>query len=221
VFASNDVVPLVLAPPVSGDGLALVAGTGSTCIGVSPGGAAARVGGHEYLLSDEGSGYQIGLAALRAAMRGYEGTGPCTALSTAVGADLPALARELVASPDAKTRVAEFAVTALRLWTSGDETAGAIVRAAIDDLVALVGATLRRLERDAGALLVVGSLCARDDRFAALLVDRLLARWPGLQLRFAPDGQEQCLALAAQPAAGEPGGVLQWVELSPVGRAAQ
>lgn len=67
-----------------GWGIAVLCGTGSLIYGEDRDGAAARAGGWGYLLGDEGSGYAIGLAALRAVARAADGRGPQTALTQAI-----------------------------------------------------------------------------------------------------------------------------------------
>ncbi|MYW04695.1 hypothetical protein GT354_41790, partial [Streptomyces sp. SID3343] len=65
------------------------------------------IGGCEYLGSDEGSAYALGLAGLRAAVRGLDGRGPATALFAAAGPR--ELARRLAGEPFPKAAVAELA----------------------------------------------------------------------------------------------------------------
>lgn len=65
-------------------GIVVIAGTGSGAAGRDAAGRSARIGGHGYLLGDEGGGYWIGREAVRAAMRGADGTGPPTALTAMV-----------------------------------------------------------------------------------------------------------------------------------------
>ncbi len=65
-------------------GIVVIAGTGSGAAGRDAAGRTVRVGGHGYLLGDEGGGYWIGREAVRAAMRGADGTGPPTALTAMV-----------------------------------------------------------------------------------------------------------------------------------------
>lgn len=65
-------------------GIVVIAGTGSGAAGRAATGPTVRVGGHGYLLGDEGGGYWIGREAVRAAMRGADGTGPPTALTAMV-----------------------------------------------------------------------------------------------------------------------------------------
>jgi N-acetylglucosamine kinase-like BadF-type ATPase len=78
---------LVAGTP-DGIGIALLAGSGAIAYGVDRRGGTARAGGYGGLLSDEGSGYWLGHEALRAAVRGVDGRGPETLLSSLVFASL-------------------------------------------------------------------------------------------------------------------------------------
>lgn len=68
----------------AGPGILLIAGTGSIAWGRGPDGRTDRAGGWGWILGDEGSGYAIGLAALRAVVRADDGRDPSTALTPAV-----------------------------------------------------------------------------------------------------------------------------------------
>ncbi len=80
----NDAQLVLAAGTPQGWGIALISGTGSLIYGEDSTGRCARAGGWGYLLGDEGSGYAIGLAALRAIARAADGRGPQTALTAAV-----------------------------------------------------------------------------------------------------------------------------------------
>ena len=54
------------------DGILVLAGTGSAVFGRSPDGTVLQLGGWGYLLDDEGSGYCIGLQALKRIIKDYE-----------------------------------------------------------------------------------------------------------------------------------------------------
>ena len=77
----NDTDLVLRAGTVDGVGLAVVSGTGSNCVGRSPGGLRARIGGLAFEFGDDGGGHDIGVEGLRAAFRGEDGRGPPTALS--------------------------------------------------------------------------------------------------------------------------------------------
>jgi len=64
----------------TGQGIIVIAGTGSIALGRNAQGVRARAGGWGYLFGDEGSAFDIVRQALRAALRMEEGWGPATGL---------------------------------------------------------------------------------------------------------------------------------------------
>lgn len=148
---SNDIVPLLWGvPALAGRGIVVVCGTGSAYFGGDGAGNTVRVGGCEYLASDEGSAFDLGRAGLQAAARALDGRGPQTSLVEAVeacgGLPVPELARSLAAEPYPKQRVASLAHAVCASWLVGDQVAAEIVRARIDELVAGVRAVRTRLQ---------------------------------------------------------------------------
>lgn len=73
-------LPLAAGTP-EGWGLAVIAGTGSMAFAQNAAGQAARSGGWGWLLGDEGSGYALVQAALRAVLRAADGRAPATLLT--------------------------------------------------------------------------------------------------------------------------------------------
>jgi N-acetylglucosamine kinase-like BadF-type ATPase len=74
----NDALPALGAGVGDAPGIVLISGTGSIAYGRSARGVAARAGGWGHLLGNEGSGYWIGLEALRAVACAADGRGPST-----------------------------------------------------------------------------------------------------------------------------------------------
>ena len=136
VVISRDIVPLLVAPPLRGRGVAVVCGTGSGFIASDGDREPISVGGCEYLGSDEGSAFAIGLSGLRAGVRGTDGRGPATALSTALGGtSVQDLARSLAAEAFPKSTVAALSSVVCRCWLDGDAVAGKVVTEALTDMV--------------------------------------------------------------------------------------
>jgi N-acetylmuramic acid 6-phosphate etherase len=81
---ANDAHLVLAAGTPDGWGIALICGTGAICFGRDPEGRKARSDGWGHLLGDDGSGYYLGRAALRAVMRAYDKRGPDTVLTDAV-----------------------------------------------------------------------------------------------------------------------------------------
>jgi N-acetylglucosamine kinase len=71
---------IALAGAVADFGVVVVAGTGSIAFGLNRNGEIKRASGWGYLLGDEGSAYDIGLKAIRASLRAYDGRGDKTLL---------------------------------------------------------------------------------------------------------------------------------------------
>ena len=67
-----------------GPGIVVVAGTGSVVLGAAEDGRRLQVGGWGGVMGDEGSGYHIGVSALRAIAAATDRRGPPTALTAAV-----------------------------------------------------------------------------------------------------------------------------------------
>ncbi|MGA5356266.1 N-acetylglucosamine kinase [Streptomyces purpurascens] len=76
------------APGAPADGLALVAGTGAVAMRITDRRGTATVDGDGWLLGDDGSGFWIGRAAVRAALRMADGRGAPTVLAELVGREL-------------------------------------------------------------------------------------------------------------------------------------
>lgn len=69
----NDAELLLTVGTPAGWGIALISGTGSICYGRTPDGRVERAGGWGWLLGDEGSGYDLGVQALRLATQTADG----------------------------------------------------------------------------------------------------------------------------------------------------
>jgi len=162
-------------------GVVIIAGTGSVAFGVDAAGRRARAGGWGPLLDDEGSGYAIGRAVLRAAMRAHDGRGEPTALGEAV--------RRLfsLTSLDAlKTavrgigihQVAAVAPLAVDAAREGDAVATAILARATEGLAAMVAAVARALQwqRAEFPLVLSGGLFGAGETLRRPLAGALLAQ---------------------------------------------
>lgn len=136
----------------TGAGIVLVVGTGSVVLGAAQDGRRLQVGGWGGVMGDEGSGYHIGVSALRAIARAADGRIPPTALTAAVLDHLGiACPRELPAWAESATKadVAALAPFAIRTARSGDAGAQAVVQRALNALDDQLSAAIRQLFRSA------------------------------------------------------------------------
>ena len=131
-----------------GPGILLISGTGSIAWGRAENGRQGRVGGWGHHIGDEGSGYAIGLDALRRVARHADGRAPHTHLQQKVFEHLGLTeVDELVnwASSATKAEVAALAPVVARTSADFDEVAGEILTHAVEELEGHVLAILESL----------------------------------------------------------------------------
>ncbi|HKJ02130.1 MAG TPA: BadF/BadG/BcrA/BcrD ATPase family protein [Longimicrobiales bacterium] len=131
-----------------GPGILLISGTGSIAWGRAEDGRQGRVGGWGHHIGDEGSGYAIGLDALRRVARHADGRAPQTHLQ---GLVLDHLGLERVdglvhwAAAASKAEVAALAAVVADASERSDEVAGEILVHAVEELEGHVLAILKSL----------------------------------------------------------------------------
>ena len=150
VIIANDAELVLAAGTPDRWGVAVISGTGSIVFGCSPTGELARAGGWGHILGDEGSGYAIGTAALRAIMCAFDGRGPATVLTEAVLAHWslvgPADLVGRVYREDAGTaEIAGIARLVDAAAAAGDRVAVGVLREAGRDLALTAVAVVQRL----------------------------------------------------------------------------
>jgi len=133
-------------------GVVVAAGTGAVVLGVRDDGTAHRADGLGYLLGDDGSGFAIGRAGVRAALRARESRGPSTLLHEAAVAffgGLDDLPHRVYSSASPVNELAAFAPAVATAARAGDEVARAIWSEAADRLVNTTSSVLGRTFCDA------------------------------------------------------------------------
>lgn len=131
-------------------GIMVLSGGGTVAYGRDASGKSLRVGGWGHLLGDEGSGYWIGLEAIRAALRSWAGTAPKTDLEEAlttkfrVGEDRQLIEKVYSGDiPDAE--IAGLVPLVDSLAERGDDVAARILGAAAAHLAGMGAAMLAGL----------------------------------------------------------------------------
>ena len=144
-------IRIALAGGLAGrPGIALIAGTGSSCYGRDAAGATWQAGGWGSILDDGGGGYWLGLRAVGAAIRGDDGRGPATALRERVLARLHVSnLREIVARLHAgslpRHEMARLAEEVMACAAAGDPAAQELLARGAGELAAMVRAVAHKL----------------------------------------------------------------------------
>lgn len=177
---------VALAGGLSGrPGLVLIAGTGTSSFGMTADGRSWRSGGWGPLIDDEGSGYWLGLQAIRAAVLAYDGRGPESLLLEMIREafrlrDINDLMNRLYAVGISRTEIAALAPRVFEAANQGDGVALALIRQGCAAMADAVLAVARRLDLDQHPveLAVVGGLVEAGETLFAPLVEAVRARLP-------------------------------------------
>ncbi len=159
VVSDAEILLMVGAP--SGPALALICGTGSIVYGRTVAGELIRAGGWGYLFGDEGSGYAIGIAALRAMMQAYDGRGPETLLSELVLERYglrtpPELVQSIYGTESPRPAVASLAHLVEQAAGRGDVVAIAILEESSQQLARTIAAVYPKLGTSTAPLVITG-----------------------------------------------------------------
>ncbi len=155
---------IALAGGLSGRaGIVLIVGTGSSCYGVNQKGLAWRSGGWGSLISDEGSGYDIGKQSLIAAVRDIDGRGAKTGLTdlmlSSLGISNPdQILHRLYVTGLTRAEIAALAPPVLELAQNGDAVALAILRKGWVQLSECVVAVTQKLKLEPPEIVLVGGI---------------------------------------------------------------
>jgi glucosamine kinase len=187
VLVTTDLEIALEAAFGSGEGIILLAGTGSAAFGRDANGDTARAGGRGPWFSDEGSAFDIGRRAFHAVALADEHRGPETALSKRIIAwhearDWDALLEHIVKTPDGvfpKT----FPLVA-ELADAGDAVSREILSAAAVSLAQLANSVANALAwRDCDIPIArVGGVYGRSKYFDSAIEAELMKLIPRVRL---------------------------------------
>jgi N-acetylglucosamine kinase-like BadF-type ATPase len=148
-LVTSDAVVALVAGAGERYGVVLLVGTGSAAYGIDRKGNVARAGGWGYLLADEGSGYWIGLNALRAVFRAADGRAGKTLLTPRIldsfGVKDVASLIKCVYGHDSREEIAALAQAVQEQAVLGDEAAQEILHEAGREIVRAADAVIEKL----------------------------------------------------------------------------
>jgi N-acetylglucosamine kinase-like BadF-type ATPase len=158
-------------------GIVVISGGGAVAYGRSASGDSLRVGGWGHLLGDEGSGYWIGLEAIKATLRSWTDIIPKTALEAHVMETLGAeddrqVLSRVYSGSFSEVEIADLVPLVASLARDGDESSNRIIEEAAYYLASMAEAVQRRL----GELPIylsggVFGAATMPERFKRLLAD--------------------------------------------------
>jgi N-acetylmuramic acid 6-phosphate etherase len=161
----------------------VLSGTGSCCFGRTPAGKTAKVGGWGHFLGDKGSGYEIGLRALKAVVYYYDRDGVWSSLGQRILRILQLNEpNDLIhwAQNAEKKEIAALAVEVFASWLRHDMIATDILHGAAESLAKDAVSCAKRLVGTGRKVEFVfaGSVLLKQPRFSELVARQLRQLWP-------------------------------------------
>jgi N-acetylglucosamine kinase-like BadF-type ATPase len=149
----NDALVALEAGAPGAPGVVIVSGTGSIAYGRNHRNEGARAGGWGHVLGDEGSGFWIGRAALRAVLREADRRGPPTALTPLLlehfgVSEAQSLIHEVYQNRLQPAAIGALARSVQTAFGQRDKVAVGILGAAADELESFGVSVARRLGLD-------------------------------------------------------------------------
>lgn len=198
----NDAEIILAAVSSDGPAIALICGTGSIVYGRTVTGELIRAGGWGYLFGDEGSGFAIGAAALRAVMQAYDGRGPATLLTELILqrrklSEPSELVRSIYGAESPRSEVAGLSDVVEQAAAERDAIAVAIINESADELARMLTAVFPKLGGTNVSLAISGGTIIHGSALRQALVQACAAR--GLtfaMVRYVLEPAEGALRLA-------------------------
>jgi N-acetylmuramic acid 6-phosphate etherase len=187
-YATNDLEPALVAAENTNAHkyqarVLILSGTGSCCFGRTREGKTARLGGWGHIIGDKGSGYEIGLRALKACIFYLDRDGELGLLGRSI------LEFLLLNQPDdlidwcnaaTKPDIARIAIKVFEAAAKNDKIAKDILESAAESLATDgINCAKRLVKQNAPVEFVfAGSVLLKQPKFAGLVRAKLMKVWP-------------------------------------------
>ncbi len=187
-YATNDLETALAAAPFDGKKqptaqVLVLSGTGSGCYGSAVSGETARGGGWGHIIGDKGSGYEIGLRALKAAVYCLDRDGEWSALGQNI---LQAL---LLNEPEdlidwvknaGKPEIAALAIQVFNAAAKWDNIPKYIFKGAADSLARDAASCAKKMVKPGAAVqfVLAGSVLLQQPEFAKTVGAEIRKLWP-------------------------------------------
>lgn len=181
IIIDNDGVNALYSGTLGVPGIVQIAGTGSITFGINANGERERAGGWGYLIDDEGSGYDIGRAALNAVFKAYDGRGPKTTLTKRIlehfnVAEPPDLIQYIYEVGKARMAIAPLSKYVSEAADENDAVANQIIKMAGTKIANAISGLSGKLFPDHVGpvpVVVVGGVFSRADLLIPIIQSKL------------------------------------------------
>jgi N-acetylglucosamine kinase-like BadF-type ATPase len=183
IIICNDTKIGLVAGTKNKNGVIIICGTGMNCFGMNEVGDEHGAGGWDYLLGDQGSGYEISLKALKAVMKYYDNRGPKTLLTETIMEKLKIhtindLFNWAYSKPFSKEKISDLAITVCKTAELGDKVSIKILKDESNEAFISIMAVAKKLQitKKKFDLVFVGSVFKCEKYFKDILINKLIKK---------------------------------------------
>jgi len=183
----NDAELVLMAATGEEPGIIIIAGTGSVGYAIDKDGATYRAGGWGHLIDDGGSGYRIGIDAIKAALMDLDGRGQKTVLTSAVAeffgqTDPVQILGYIYSNSFHKSKIAKIAKLVEEAAKQGDNVANTIEITAAKDLTALAYALIHKAQLFAHKIVLNGGIILHNQNIRTMFESSICEAFPNMQI---------------------------------------
>ncbi|MGM0437375.1 MAG: BadF/BadG/BcrA/BcrD ATPase family protein [Bacillota bacterium] len=163
IYLSDDAYIALLGATGGNKGIVVIAGTGSIAYGLKEAGKKIRSGGWGPLIGDEGSGFWIGIEAIKKAIKAIENRGESTLLVELLKKEFSLgnfeeLIPFIYNNKLPRKKIAKLVPEIFKLAQKGDHVSKLIVQRAINELISLSLSVVKKLDYKENKIAVSGGL---------------------------------------------------------------
>ena len=184
----NDAELVLMTATGGNPGIIIISGTGSVGYAIDNNGTTHRAGGWGHLIDDGGSGYRIGMDAIKAALMDTDGRGKKTILTNIVTQffnqpDPTKTLAYIYGNTFHKSHIAELAPLVEKAASQNDSIAISIQANAAKDLVSLTTALIHRSQLFAHTIVLSGSIILRSKDIRQMYETAICKSHPNMQIK--------------------------------------
>ena len=179
---------LVLAAETKGEpGIAIIAGTSSVGFALDHNGDILRVGGWGHLIDDGGSGYRMGMDAIKAALADFDCRGEKTALTQMITdylglEEIDQILEFIYGENFYKSTIAEIAMLVGKASINGDAVAHIIEIGAADYLISMARALIQKARLSAHKIVLSGNILLHNKNVHARFCQKIYEDFPNMHI---------------------------------------
>ena len=187
IKVTNDAELALMAATQGEPGIIIIAGTGSVGYAIDTTGKSHRVGGWGHIIDDGGSGYRIGMDAIKATLTALDGRSEKTTLTDMVTeffnlSNPMQILSHVYGTEFHKSKIAKLALLVEHAAIGGDKVAIGIETRAANDIIAIAETLMHRAQLNAHNIVLSGSVILRSKNIRPMFESAIRKTFPNMKI---------------------------------------